>query len=153
MPELDTLIIIVGFIVTLGVLIGFFTSHERRHTKAEKDLEALEKRVMKAETFMENLSFFALPEMRQAFVDLLLHSKVPKATGNPYTAEEKGRLLQLYKGGNLNLTQAQRLQEIMREDATRATGIGDVVAIIAIIAILIGLGVLIAAMLAGSGRH
>ncbi len=153
MAELDILITIVGFIAILAVLIGLFTAHERRHTRAEKDLEELDRRVKKTEIFMENLSFFTSPEMRQAFVDLLLHSKVAGAPGNPYTVEEKERLLRLYRSGDLDLTQARRLQQIMNEEATEATNLGDVVAIIAIIAILIGLGALIAAMITASSNR
>jgi hypothetical protein len=151
--EIELLATIVGFLATIAVVIGLFTAHERRHTKAETDLEKLGERLQKVEALMETLKLFTAPELRQAFVDMLLQSKAPKAPGNPYTEEERQRLLRLYEGGTLDLTQAQRLQEIMREEATRATTGGDVVAIVAIIAILIGLGVVIAAMIAASREH
>lgn len=134
---------IISIIIGVSVVIGICVRHERRHTKLETLVENLERQMKNFEEVAKSMEGLIWISKNPELIDIVKQIGSSGKKANPYDPEEKARLLDRYRGGTLsNLGEARRLQEMLREDASKSGG--NIIATIAIIAILAGLAALIA---------
>lgn len=144
----NVLITIVGSIVIplLVLCTGLLIRHYGSHKDFCKDIEHIKGSLDELRVDMKEIRpivkgwemMSRLPE----FIDAV--KGFTAGHGNPYNPERKNYLLDKYSRQNLTLAEAQELQRYVEDDYSAASGAGAGLAVIlAIIAVLVGLGALI----------
>lgn len=118
MSAFDSLII-AFFIALLGIVV-----YNTRTMASKNDLNSMEKRIeKKIENLTDSNKFIdgIIEGMshNKTFIDQVLSIKAP---GNPYTQDEKEKLIQAYQSKTITTEQAERLKEILQEDIDNNKG-------------------------------